>query len=45
VAGGIILVILSLAGLSNPVIMIGVVLVFTLVPVFYSWWLHAKQGL
>jgi uncharacterized membrane protein len=45
VAGGLILVILALAGLSNPVLMIGVVVVFTLVPAIYSWWLHAKKGL
>jgi uncharacterized membrane protein len=45
VAGGIALVILALAGLTNPVLMIGVVLFFTLVPTFYSWWLHAKKGL
>lgn len=45
VAGGIILVILALAGLSNPVFMIVVVAFFTLVPTIYSWWLHAKKGL
>ncbi|MBR3188124.1 MAG: SdpI family protein, partial [Lachnospiraceae bacterium] len=45
VAGGIILVILSLAGLTNPLLLIGVVLLFTLVPTIYSWWLHAGKGL
>ena len=45
VAGGIILVILALIGLTNPVLMIGVILVFTLVPTIYSWWLHAVKGL
>lgn len=45
VAGGIILVILSLAGLTNPLLLIGVVLFFTLVPTIYSWWLHAGKGL
>lgn len=45
VAGGIILVILALTGLANPVLMIGVILVFTLVPTVYSWWLHARREL
>ena len=45
VIGGIVLVVLALAGVGNPIWLLPVLAVMVLVPVVYSYWLHVKRGL
>ncbi len=43
-AGGILMIILTLAGLMKPEVMIAILLIISLVPCIYSWWLHSARG-
>lgn len=43
-AGGILMIILTLAGLMKPGVMIAILLIISLVPCIYSWWLHSARG-
>lgn len=45
VIGGIIVILLGFIRFINTGVLIGVILLFVLVPTIYSWWLHAKKGL
>lgn len=45
VIGGILMVVLTLAGLAKPPVYIAAFMVMALVPWIYSFWLHVKKGL
>lgn len=43
-AGGFMMILLTLAGLMKPGLMIAIFLIISLVPCIYSWWLHSARG-
>lgn len=43
-AGGFMMILLTLAGLMKPGLMIAIFLIISLVPCIYSWWLHSSRG-
>lgn len=45
IAGGIIMIVLSLTGAMKTGAMLVMILIMTLIPCIYSWWLHAAKGL
>ena len=44
-AGGILLILIAATRAVSPVWSIGIILIMTLVPCIYSFWLHAEKGL
>lgn len=38
------MLLLTLAGLMKPGLMIAILLIISLVPCIYSWWLHSARG-
>ena len=45
VAGGVLMIIMGLTGLRSARLLIGIIIVMTLIPCVYSYWLHASKGM